>query len=193
MTPMLGPQDEVASNEKEKPKRPAGPTSSISNFMLDARGPPESAATTAKQDAEYQANEDAQVRSLLRETHMWRLANTAQWVAWGIVQAKVPGLPSAPSTAAVPLSETPDEMTPTGDEIMSDPLDAEAKQLQDDIRDKRPDPNEEDDEQAEEEFDYLAYARDRAMFFWGDALGLGLVDEKDLPEDVKRCVKRVEN
>ena len=27
------------------------------------------------------------------ETRMWRLANTAQWVAWGIVQAKVPGMP----------------------------------------------------------------------------------------------------
>jgi choline kinase len=84
-------------------------------------------------------------------------------------------------------------MTPTGERVLSDPLDAEARQLQDDIRDKRPDPNEEDDEQAEEEFDYLAYARDRAMFFWGDALSLGLVDEKELPEDVKSSVKRVEN
>ncbi|KAH0370213.1 kinase-like protein, partial [Aureobasidium melanogenum] len=185
-TPLLGPQD------SEKPKRPAGPTSSISNFMLDARGPPESAATTAKQDAEYQAQEDEQVRSLLRETHMWRLANTAQWVAWGIVQAKVPGLPDAPSST-IPLSETPDELTPTEDQPFSDPLDAEAKQLQDDIKDKRPDPNEEDDEQAEEEFDYLAYARDRAMFFWGDALSLGIVKEEELPEDVRRSVKTVEN
>jgi choline kinase len=31
------------------------------------------------------------------------------------------------------------------------------------------------------------------MFFWGDALSLGLVDEKELPEDVKNSVKRVEN
>ncbi|KAI4718691.1 kinase-like protein [Aureobasidium sp. EXF-10727] len=192
-TPMLGPQDGAAAEkEKEKLKRPPGPSSSISNFMLDARGPPESAATTAKQDAEYQAQEDAQVRSLLRETHMWRLANSAQWVAWGIVQAKVPGLPSAPSST-IPLSETPDELTPTGEQPFSDPLDAEAKQLQDDISDKRPDPNEEDDEQAEEEFDYLAYARDRAMFFWGDALSLGIVSEEELPKDVRDSVKRVEN
>ncbi|KAK6002033.1 hypothetical protein QM012_002523 [Aureobasidium pullulans] len=195
VTPLLGPQDSTPTEKdktNEKPKRPAGPTSSISNFMLDARGPPESAATTAKQDAEYQAQEDAQVRSLLRETHMWRLANTAQWVAWGIVQAKVPGLPDAPSSN-IPLSETPDEITPTEDQPFSDPLDQEAKDLQDDIKDKRPDPNEEDDEQAEEEFDYLAYARDRAMFFWGDALSLGIVKEGDLPEDVRRSVKMVEN
>lgn len=195
VTPLLGPQDSTPAEKdkaNEKPKRPAGPTSSISNFMLDARGPPESAATTAKQDAEYQANEDAQVRSLLRETHMWRLANSAQWVAWGIVQAKVPGLPDAPSST-IPLSETPDEITPTEDQPFSDPLDQEAKDLQDDIKDKRPDPNEEDDEQAEEEFDYLAYARDRAMFFWGDALSLGIVKEEELPEDVRRSVKKVEN
>ncbi|KAG9522503.1 kinase-like protein, partial [Aureobasidium melanogenum] len=195
VTPLLGPQDSTPMEKdksSEKPKRPAGPTSSISNFMLDARGPPESAATTAKQDAEYQANEDAQVQSLLRETHMWRLANSAQWVAWGIVQAKVPGLPDAPSST-IPLSETPDEITPTEDQPFSDPLGQEAKDLQDDIRDKRPDPNEEDDEQAEEEFDYLAYARDRAMFFWGDALSLGIVKEEELPEDVRRSVKKVDN
>jgi choline kinase len=163
--------------------------------MLDARGPPESAATTAKADAEYQAQEDEQVASLLRETRMWRLANSTQWVAWGIVQAKVPGLPSDTPAAAIPLSETPDEMTPTGnnDQAFSDPLDAEGKAMQEDIHDKRPDPNEEDDEQAEEEFDYLAYARDRAMFFWGDALALGIVEEKDLPEDVRAGVKRVQN
>ncbi|THW05388.1 kinase-like protein [Aureobasidium pullulans] len=191
-TPNLGPADK---DPQEKQKRPAGPTSSISNFMLDARGPPESAATTAKADAEYQAQEDEQVASLLRETRMWRLANSTQWVAWGIVQAKVPGLPSDTPASAIPLSETHDEMTPTGDndQAFSDPLDAEGKAMQEDIHDKRPDPNEEDDEQAEEEFDYLAYARDRAMFFWGDALALGIVEEKDLPEDVRAGVKRVQN
>ncbi|KAI5201866.1 kinase-like protein [Aureobasidium subglaciale] len=185
-TPNLGPAD-----ADEKKKRPQGPTSSISNFMLDARGPPESAAVTERANREYQAREDAQVQSLLAETKMWRLANSAQWVAWGIVQAKVPGLPDAPSTASVPLSETPESLTPTEDQPFSDPLSQEAKDLQEDIHDKRPDPNEEDDEQAEEEFDYLAYARDRAMFFWGDAVELGLIGMEELPEDVKAGLKRV--
>ena len=30
---------------------------------------------------------------LMAETRLWRLANSAQWVAWGIVQAQVPGMP----------------------------------------------------------------------------------------------------
>lgn len=195
-TPNLGPTDRSAADKH--PKRPAGPTSSISNFMLDARAPPpDSAAATAKADAEYQANEDAQVASLLRETRMWRLANTAQWVAWGIVQAKVPGMPPSlatePTTPAIPITETPDEMTPDASNYMSDPLDAEGRSMRDDIHAKRPDPEEEDDAQAEEEFDYLAYARDRAMFFWGDALKLGIVREEELPEDVLKNVKVVEN
>ncbi|KAI5195367.1 kinase-like protein [Aureobasidium subglaciale] len=194
-TPNLGPAD-----TEEKKKRPQGPTSSISNFMLDARGPPESPAVMEKVNKDYQDREDAQVQSLLAETKMWRLANSAQWVAWGIVQAKVPGLPDATTTtsaSSIPLSETPDTLTPTTEDnndaqpFSSDPLSQESQALQQDIHDKRPDPNEEDDEAAEEEFDYLAYARDRAMFFWGDAVELGLIDINELPEDVRLGLKRV--
>lgn len=47
------------------------------------------------------------------------------------------------------------------------------------------------EEEKEAEFDYLAYARDRAMFFWGDAVNLGFVKLEDLPEDVRRDVKIV--
>jgi choline kinase len=199
-TPNMQAVDATSSSStpQHQPKRPAGPSSSISNFMLDARAPPEPpapSAATAKADADYQANEDAQVASLLRETKMWRLANSAQWVAWGIVQAKVPGMPlltPADPSAAVALSQTPEQMTAEdGTSLFSDPLDAEGKALQQDIDVKRPDPAEEDDAKAEEEFDYLAYARDRAMFFWGDALALGLVGEHELPRDVRENVKVV--
>lgn len=34
---------------------------------------------------------------------------------------------------------------------------------------------EEEDNDDDGEFDYLAYAQDRAIFFWGDALQLGIV------------------
>ena len=44
----------------------------------------------------------------------------------------------------------------------------------------------------EEEFDYLAYAQDRAMFFWGDVLGLGLVEKESLPTEMLAKVKIVE-
>lgn len=163
--------------------------------MLDARAPPESAASQ-KADAEYQANEDAEVAALLRETSMWRLANSVQWVAWGIVQAKIPGMPAletSSTTPSIPMTSTPDEITPNHQTAMSDPLDQEGKAMQEDIEAKRPDPEEEDDEQAEEEFDYLAYARDRALFLWGDAIKLGIVKEAELPEDVRKNVKMVEN
>ena len=43
-----------------------------------------------------------------------------------------------------------------------------------------------------EEFDYLAYAQDRAMFFWGDMVNLGLVRREELPEELVRRLKVVE-
>ena len=60
--------------------------------MLDSRGPPNS------YDAEEAAREESvkkEVDRLMKETRLWRVANSAQWVAWGIVQAKVPGMEEA--------------------------------------------------------------------------------------------------
>ena len=50
-----------------------------------------------------------------------------------------------------------------------------------------------DEDATEEEggFDYLAYAQDRALFFWGDMLELGLVREEELPPEVVRRAKRL--
>lgn len=68
---------------------PTTSSSSIVDFMLDSRAPPEtwSAAEKAREE-----QTDKQVRELLEETRLWRPANCAFWVAWGIVQAKIPGL-----------------------------------------------------------------------------------------------------
>ncbi|KAJ5226300.1 hypothetical protein N7468_007525 [Penicillium chermesinum] len=38
------------------------------------------------------------------------------------------------------------------------------------------------DVDEEDGFDYLAYAQDRAMFFWSDILALGLIDPEELPK-----------
>ena len=46
--------------------------------------------------------------------------------------------------------------------------------------------------QDEEEFDYLQYANDRAMFVWGDALRMGIVKASELPEELLERVKLVE-
>lgn len=58
-------------------------------FMLDARAPVGgwSAAERAREE-----QSDAQVRDLMESTRLWRTANSAMWVAWGVVQAKIPGL-----------------------------------------------------------------------------------------------------
>ncbi|KEY73111.1 hypothetical protein S7711_04863 [Stachybotrys chartarum IBT 7711] len=74
LTPSLGP---VASS------------SSIVDFMLDARVP--SGGWNAADHAREEAV-DTRVKELLDEARLWRPANSAQWVAWGVVQAKVPEL-----------------------------------------------------------------------------------------------------
>lgn len=57
--------------------------------MLDARAP--TGGWSEAERAEEQQS-DLQVRELMEETRLWRIANSAFWVAWGIVQAKIPGL-----------------------------------------------------------------------------------------------------
>lgn len=224
---------------------------SISNFMLDARAPaastssaPPSAvpaiAETNKQKGAMSetAEEDATVLRLAHETRLWRLANSAQWVAWGIVQAKLPGMPlfspsadadnkaeepGTPLTKAVSRTSTAESlagMSPRRKQSVSfgsassvlerhktgtlgsDPLDEVGRAAQEDLRDRRPDPVEEptgvdaggeggEVEGEDEEFDYLAYAWERAMFFWGDAVGLGIVRLEDLPEALREGIKWV--
>jgi len=43
----------------------------------------------------------------------------------------------------------------------------------------------------DEGFDYLGYAKERAMFFWGDMVTLGLVKKEELPEELRRRLKIV--
>ena len=73
-------------------------------------------------------------------------------------------------------------------EPLTDPLDAEDQATKEDMADKRPEPEEGEDDV---EFDYLAYSRDRAMFFWGDCLQMGLVTEEELGKDLVASTKVV--
>ena len=149
--------------------------------MLDSRAPPE----------RYQENEekteretDAEIQRLMAETKLWRLANSAQWVAWGIVQAKIPGLP---------------EWEPKEKEDGEEGMSLQAKKLESallEVKEAAAAAAEEEakgnGEDAEEEFDYLGYAQDRAWFFWGDAVKLGIVKAEELPEVVQKKMKTVE-
>ncbi|KAK3670963.1 hypothetical protein LTR78_009079 [Recurvomyces mirabilis] len=157
-------------------------TTSISDFFLDARTPGTGPTSQpAHDDAAEQANEDVEVSRLRHETRLWRLANTAQWVAWGIVQAKVPGMPD--------FSQGPaDEKTAIEDQVKED-LHERAEEYRDLARQESS--GKEEVEEAEEEFDYLGYAQHRAMFFWGDAIQLGIVKLEDLPEEMREKIKTV--
>lgn len=172
-----------------------GPTSSISSFMLDSRAPSAQIAEEEKQRDEALSRE---IKRLSSETRMWRIANSAQWVAWGIVQAKVPGMDEA--------LEAQKNSTPKAEEMISqqatpqahpdsDPLTPETAGLEHDAEDKRPESREaapEEGQDEEEEFDYLGYAQERAMFFWGDVLQLGIVKREELPEELLQKAKIVE-
>ena len=148
--------------------------------MLDSRAPP---AQYAEEERKREEVTESEIRRLMLETRIWRVANSAQWVAWGIVQAKVPEM-------TTPLQSSVSSPAQTLD---SDPLSQEAAGLAQDARDKRPEEvGEEEDEEGAEEFDYLGYAQERAMFFWGDVLQLGLVKPVELPEELRAKVKVVE-
>ena len=174
-----------------------GPSSSISSFVLDSRGPP-----TQYSEEERKRDEDLEdeVERLRFETRVWRIANSAQWVAWGIVQAKVPGMDEALEAQKKGKPSPKSVFQPNGKDsqlqLGSDPLSPEGKDLALDAQSKRPEDNvvaEEDAGEGEEEhFDYLGYAQERALFFWGDVLQLDIVKGEQLPAELLEKIKIVE-
>ena len=177
----------------------------ISAFMLDSRAP--TAQFTEDERLRDEAKE-AEVKRLIRETRIWRVANSAFWVAWGIVQARIPGLedaaknntqtgtpgsddaanlrtvhitdpqlhPSSTADATILDTETPSELSEAPESQLSP----------EDILTSKEEP------ESEEEFDYLGYAQERAMFFWGDVLQLGVVKKEELPQELLEKIKIVE-
>ncbi|KAJ6073742.1 uncharacterized protein N7446_001519 [Penicillium canescens] len=123
---------------------------------------------------------DREVRFLMQQTRLWRVMNSAQWVAWGIVQAKVPGMEEgiAEMAAANGHSENGQhEGNGNGNSNSSGNGHSE----------KTPPVDADIDEEGD--FDYLAYAQDRIMFFWSDLLALGLVKAEDLPAPMVEHIK----
>ena len=151
-----------------------GPSNSISAFMLDSRA---SAPQMMEEERQREKSRDEQVEKYIHETRLWRVANSAQWVAWGVVQAKVPGLE--------------EEVNPSagGDDVEKEISEVEGKRPEGEKAEGAPPQEQEDDE--EDEFDYLSYAHERAMFFWGDLLQMGIVKEEELPKGMLEMVKVV--
>jgi choline kinase len=173
---------------------PIRSTASIAALVLDARRGARRRRRAASDDDDYDGSEDddddgdgrgtngdegndggggggggdpaalrramAQLRA---ETRAWRAANSAQWVLWGVVQAKVAGAPLSP--APPPMDAAAASQSPSAGEA---------------------------DGAHEGGFDYLAYARERAAFFWGDVIGLGVMRREELPTDVVAGARVVE-
>lgn len=166
--------------------------------MLDSRAPPAQIAEEEKQRDEALTSE---IKRLSDETRMWRIANSAQWVAWGIVQAKVPGMDEALEAQKnrTPKAEDPETQGTENARLGSDPLSPEMAALVQDAQNKRPEIREveepqggaDGEEDGEAEFDYLGYAQERAMFFWGDVLQFGIVKREELPQELLEKVKIV--
>lgn len=171
-------------------------TNPISAFMLDSRAP---AGSIPDYQAEERAREqvtERQIDALIEDAKLWRGMCSAHWVAWGIVQAKVPEMKETKpreSRADRLLDRVKAHLRP-----QSDPLTPETLAKQQEARKDRPEGREleeshregdVDEEGENDEFDYLAYAQDRALFFWGDCLQLGLVTKEELPEELLRKIK----
>lgn len=120
------------------------------------------------------------------------MANSAQWVAWGIVQAKVPGLDEALKSRyqpATPSSLLLQRGTSAASETTSF-NEGPGKEKGEKGGEQEEEEEGENDDAGE--FDYLAYAQDRALFFWADALQLGIVKRDDLPKSLLERIKIVE-
>jgi choline kinase len=135
---------------------------------------------------------ELEIGHLMRQARLWRVVNSAQWIAWGIVQAKVPGMEEelgTKATDAVTSTSTADQMTGSTVEDVASPeaganLNGHTERSEESLA-----PEHENEEGSVHEFDYLAYAQDRALFFWSDLLSLGRIQESDLPTEILETVK----
>lgn len=155
---------------------PQNPSSSVVEFMLDARAPP---CGWKEEERRAEGAVDQRVEELIRETRLWRPMNSAQWVAWGIVQAKIPGYTEPPAegsggeggenqgeASASPVASEDSAAGSSGESAGAD---------------------------EDEEFDYLSYAHERALFFWGDCVQMGLIKLEELPEVLRERIKMTDS
>ncbi|PNS18231.1 hypothetical protein CAC42_7600 [Sphaceloma murrayae] len=192
------PQQQPTSSHAQSPSTLLLPRPS-SGSARSMQSEKSAASLTPSDMSSYAEWEDREIERLMKQTRLWRMANSAQWVAWGIVQAKIPGCPgededegaegegSKDDTAGVAPNKGDDEGKAGGDGNLDKVVETPTEEKGDADADAEADA----DADADEEFDYLSYARDRAMLFWGDAVELGFVDESDLPTDVRRDLKRL--
>lgn len=197
---LLPDQEDVAPSATALASPSGGqtPSSSIVEFMLDARVPP-----GGWKEQERRATElsEHKIRELAREAKLWRAMNSAQWVAWGIVQAKIDGF--SDNEAPVPATAGGGGGSSRGDDSAADgatprppasPASSEGTvKAEDEQQDEGAAAQQTSSSNDEEEgFDYLSYAHDRALFFWGDVVRMGLIQLEEMPAGLRERVKMVE-
>jgi choline kinase len=116
------------------------------------------------------------VEYLMWEIRAWRGLNSAQWVLWGLVQAKIPGLIDSDDVITPTIAEQDPGATPTEQSLENSGQSTESN--------PKSDGGDQIEEEEEDGFDYLAYAKQRASFFWGDIISLGIMQKDELPEEV---------
>lgn len=179
----------------------------VADFILDTRTPlGEPAMGYDEEEKAREEQVERDIKSLLLETRLWRMANAAFWITWGIVQANIPELDDPPKKSKTERIVSALERARDHLYAQSDPLDQDVKELQEASKHDRPETRSQEDahnegdnhskedgteEEEVEEFDYLAYSQDRAMLFWGDCLQMGVVKKEDLPESLIKQIKWV--
>jgi len=137
-------------------------------FNLDKRHTEEEEATILRE-----------IDNLLIETRHWRGGVNACWTLWGIVQANVPGLEFDEHGNSIDVNESKVTEEKKREEELANGTGTQVGELA----------------EEEDNFDYLRYAEQKAMIFWGDMLMLGLVKEEELREwaggvqDIKSRIK----
>ena len=178
--------------------------------MLDSRTP---AAQFPEEEASRSQDLEAEIGRLMLETRLWRVANSAQWVAWGIIQATIPDMANCDTTDTVVASSSsaslPTERETSPKDLNHDEHDRtdrrwEASTSQNRQRQQRwsavdatahplyMSTDAESECEVDGGFDYLGYAQERAMLFWGDVVQLGIVPRSDLPADLLPKLKIIE-
>lgn len=229
----MQPMDSSSSSIASTPTTTtSGMRGGVNEFLLDSRAPGGGGASTsslnlnvtqdhgqqkiaslradehayfAEEEQRCEAEVERQVLFLMEETRVWRVANSAQWVAWGIVQAKLPA--DCPSSA--------DTETITGEGVVDEPeqelggdlnvdesgglenrpegVKAEGLLNGETVKESEKEGEAEGEGDGEDDsFDYLAYAKERALFFWGDVVALGIVSKEELPGELVAALKVVE-
>ncbi|RAL15578.1 putative choline kinase [Aspergillus homomorphus CBS 101889] len=151
-------------------------TTSLAPLSLDA-GPDMDVMARVDIEKTHADGVEAKIQALMDQTKLWRVITSAQWVAWGIVQAKVPGMEEGIKADAAASNGHGDTANGNGAHVQR-PTDAPTST-----------PPVDADVDEADEFDYLAYAQDRAMFFWSDLLSMGFVQEDELPAPLVEQIK----